>query len=106
MKLELDDLKDGQRRLAEELRNMVRDAEQMLQHQVNDASEGYKIARSKLEKTVTQAARELEGAERVLLERTRKAAHATDHYVHQHPWESIGVGAGIGVLLGLLIGRK
>lgn len=106
MKLELDDLKDGQRRLAEELRNIVRDAEQMLQHQVNDASEGYKIARSKLEKTVTQAARELEGAERALLERTRKAAQATDHYVHQHPWESIGVGAGIGVLLGLLIGRK
>ncbi|WP_186124122.1 DUF883 family protein [Burkholderia gladioli] len=35
-----------------------------------------------------------------------KAVRATDDYVHEHPWTSIGVAAGVGVLIGLLINRK
>ena len=31
---------------------------------------------------------------------------ATDDYVHEHPWASIGIAAGVGVLVGLLINRK
>jgi ElaB/YqjD/DUF883 family membrane-anchored ribosome-binding protein len=33
-------------------------------------------------------------------------ARATDDYVHEHPWKSIGVAAGVGLLVGLLIGRR
>jgi ElaB/YqjD/DUF883 family membrane-anchored ribosome-binding protein len=33
-------------------------------------------------------------------------ARATAHYVHAHPWKAIGVAAGIGLLVGMLIGRR
>jgi ElaB/YqjD/DUF883 family membrane-anchored ribosome-binding protein len=101
-----DSVKEAKHRLSEELRNVVHDTEEMLKHKVQDAGEGYKTAREKLERTVKQARRELEGVEQAVIDRTKKAAKATDHYVHDHPWQSIGVGAGIGLLIGMLIGRK
>jgi len=30
----------------------------------------------------------------------------TDVYVHDNPWRSIGIAAGIGFLVGLLTGRR
>lgn len=38
--------------------------------------------------------------------RARAAAQAADDYVHDKPWQSIGVAAGIGFLIGYLIGRR
>jgi ElaB/YqjD/DUF883 family membrane-anchored ribosome-binding protein len=38
--------------------------------------------------------------------RAKAAGHAADDYVHENPWRAIGVAAGIGVIIGLLIGRR
>jgi Mg/Co/Ni transporter MgtE len=37
---------------------------------------------------------------------TRDAARATDAYIHKNPWQAIGVAAGIGLVVGLLTGRR
>jgi ElaB/YqjD/DUF883 family membrane-anchored ribosome-binding protein len=36
----------------------------------------------------------------------KDAATATDRSVRSHPWQAIGVGAAVGLLLGLLIARR
>jgi ElaB/YqjD/DUF883 family membrane-anchored ribosome-binding protein len=36
----------------------------------------------------------------------RKVVHDTDHYVHQHPWQAIGIAGAVGVVVGLLIARR
>jgi ElaB/YqjD/DUF883 family membrane-anchored ribosome-binding protein len=36
----------------------------------------------------------------------RQAGHAADDFVHEKPWVSIGVAAGVGLIIGLLIGRR
>jgi ElaB/YqjD/DUF883 family membrane-anchored ribosome-binding protein len=41
----------------------------------------------------------------VVVENGKIAARATDDFVHEYPWVSIGMGAGFGVLVGLLINR-
>jgi ElaB/YqjD/DUF883 family membrane-anchored ribosome-binding protein len=102
----LDELKESQRRLTEELRSVVQDTQEILQHKVHDASDGYKSARERLEKSLKKAASELKSVEQAVEDGAKKAVRATDQYVHQHPWESIGVSAGIGILLGMLISRK
>lgn len=43
---------------------------------------------------------------RAAADKARFAAKATDDYVHVYPWTAIGVSAGIGLVLGLLIGRR
>jgi ElaB/YqjD/DUF883 family membrane-anchored ribosome-binding protein len=34
------------------------------------------------------------------------AVEAADDYVHTHPWPVIGMAAGVGLLIGLLISRR
>jgi ElaB/YqjD/DUF883 family membrane-anchored ribosome-binding protein len=60
----------------------------------------------KLERTLNAAKAQIAETQRVLTEKTRAAARATDAYVHERPWESIAVGAGVGLLLGLLVARR
>lgn len=99
-------LKDDQIRLNRDIRAVVDDAEALLRHAVRDAGEGYDDARSRLERSLKSARTGLEGIERTILDNARKATKATDEYVHEHPWQSLGVGAGLGLLLGMLISRR
>ena len=48
----------------------------------------------------------LADAQHAALEKSKAAAHATDDYVHDHPWRSILAAASIGVVVGLLISRR
>jgi ElaB/YqjD/DUF883 family membrane-anchored ribosome-binding protein len=99
-------LKDSQTRLSRDVRAMVDDAEALLRHAVRDAGDGYDDARSRLERSLKTARAELEGVEHAVLDNARRAKEATNEYVHQHPWQSMGVGAGVGLLLGMLISRR
>jgi len=40
------------------------------------------------------------------VERTRAAAQATDDYVHDNPWQAVSIGAGVGFLVGFILGRR
>ena len=35
--------------------------------------------------------------------KTRAAAENTDHYVHENPWQVVGMAAALGLVLGLLM---
>jgi len=37
--------------------------------------------------------------------KTKAAAEATDAYVHENPWKVVGMAAGLGLVIGLLLGR-
>jgi len=41
----------------------------------------------------------------VVVTKGKMAAHATDDFVHEQPWASVGIAAGVGLLIGLLINR-
>lgn len=45
-------------------------------------------------------------AERAMVEKAKASAKAVDGYVHENPWKSIGIAAGVGVLIGLLLNRN
>ena len=44
--------------------------------------------------------------QRVLGEKTKEAATATDEFVRDNPWAALGIAAGVGALIGFLISRK
>jgi ElaB/YqjD/DUF883 family membrane-anchored ribosome-binding protein len=92
--------------LAGDLRKVIADAEALLQHAVRDAGQEYVKARHRLEGSLLSAKTRLRDAEDAMLAHGREAAQATDQYVRRHPWESIGIGAAVGLAIGLLIGRK
>lgn len=41
-----------------------------------------------------------------LMQRGKAAARATDDYVHDNPWRSLGIAVAAGVLVGLLINKR
>lgn len=38
--------------------------------------------------------------------RAKKAVYRADDYVHEKPWQGIGIGAAAGLVLGLLLARR
>jgi ElaB/YqjD/DUF883 family membrane-anchored ribosome-binding protein len=97
-------------KLKEDLRVVMTDAEALLRSTVGQAgekaSEASIAARAKLQDSLRSAKERLIAAETALAERTREAARATDQYVHENPWKSIGVAASVGVIIGMLIARR
>ncbi len=45
-------------------------------------------------------------AQASLGEQTRKTLRNTDDWVHTNPWQAVGIAAGVGFLLGLLVSRR
>lgn len=93
-------------RLVHDLKAVIVDAEDVLRVTANNASAEYLTAKQKLERNLLAAREELEHIEQAAIMRAKHAARATDAYVHAHPWQSVGVGAAVGLAVGVLIGRR
>lgn len=92
-------------KLMQDLQNVVADAEELLRATANQTGERVAAARERIEENLVVAKERLAAAERVVIEKTKQAATATDEYVHDNPWQAIGVAAGVGLLVGMLITR-
>lgn len=92
--------------LLDDLSVVVADAEALLKATVGQGGEALAAVRAKAEASLGVAKEKLSAAQTALMDKTRAAANATDEYVHVHPWQAIGVGTAVGVLLGLLIARR
>lgn len=89
-----------------DIKVLVADTEELLRATASQAGEKAMVARERIQATLATTKAKLIDAERALLDKTKQAAKATDEYVHDNPWQAVGVAAGVGFLLGLLIGRR
>jgi ElaB/YqjD/DUF883 family membrane-anchored ribosome-binding protein len=74
-----------------------------------DGAESAGVA-SKLDENLKAARERLEQLEDLVLQRSKAAAtvaaKATDTFVRANPWPAVGLAAGIGILIGLLLRRR
>lgn len=89
-----------------DIKVLVADTEELLRATASQAGEKAAVARERIQATLAATKAKLIDAERALVDKTKQAAKVTDDYVHENPWQAVGVAAGIGFLLGLLIGRR
>ena len=92
--------------LSEDMHAVIKDAEELLKISESQMTEGFKKARGRFEQTLNNAKNELARVEDAAIAKAKAAATATDSYVRENPWQSVGLGAAVGLVLGLLIGRK
>lgn len=85
---------------------VVQDAEALLKATANQGGEKLAELRAKAEESLRVARARLAQAQEALILKTKQAAKATDVYVHEHPWQAIGVAAALGLLIGWLMGRR
>ncbi|MEN9492860.1 MAG: hypothetical protein RJA63_3309 [Pseudomonadota bacterium] len=93
-------------KLVSDLQTVVSDTEELLKLTAGQTGDKLSELRDRMNGRLAQAKARLAEADAALRESSRKAADATDEYVHQHPWQSVGVAAGVAFLLGLLAGRR
>ena len=92
--------------LLSDLKTVIQDAESWLRNGGQLTGDELKAAKAKFEQTIASAKDGLAEYQQTVVEKTKEAARVTDEYVHDNPWKSVGLGAAIGVVVGLLISRR
>ena len=95
-----------QEQLVSDIKAVISEAEEMLTATADQAGEKIANLRVRIQARLRDAKARLADAEEVLVDKTKAAARATDDYVHESPWTAVGIAAGAGLLIGLLIGRR
>jgi len=93
-------------KLMQDLRVVVADAEELLRATAGQAGDKAVAARERIQESLVAAKERLVAAERAVVEKTKQAAKATDEYVHENPWKAVGIAAGVGLIVGMLISRN
>ena len=93
-------------RLVSDLKTLVADAEELLRATASQAGDKIAVARQKIEQSLIEGKKALADAEKNLVQKSKEAADVADDYVRENPWNAVGIAAGIGLVLGLLIRGK
>jgi ElaB/YqjD/DUF883 family membrane-anchored ribosome-binding protein len=96
----------SKQKLVADLKLVVADAEELLRATASQAGEKVSAARERIEASLATAKVKLSDAERVVVDKTKDAAKATDEYVRDNPWQAVGIAAAAGLVLGVLISRR
>ena len=97
---------DAREKLMDDMKNVINEAERWLGSASSRSGEEMRAVKEKFESTLDTAKTDLIKLQANMTARSKVAAQAADTYVKDNPWTSVGLGAAIGVALGLLIGRK
>jgi len=93
-------------RLMSDLKVVIADAEELLRMTADQAGDTASDVRKRVQERLNSAKADLLQLQSAAVAKAKAAGHAADDYVHENPWKSIGVAAGVGLVIGLLIGRR
>lgn len=89
-------------RLVSDLKTVTKDAEDLLKTGAGENANGSHEMRQRLSAAIESAKETYHRLE----EKAVAGAKATDKVIRTHPYESIGVAFGVGLLVGVLVARK
>jgi ElaB/YqjD/DUF883 family membrane-anchored ribosome-binding protein len=93
-------------KFVQDMRVVISDAEELLRATASQAGEKIGVARERIQDSLHQAKVKLAETEAVLRERAQQVARDGEEYVRDNPWRAIGIAAGIGLVLGLILSRR
>src|SRR5580658_6224938 len=102
----MNDMTDVTReKLIADFKVVLADAEELLKATAAQTGDKATEMREKVTEHLKRAKFRLQEEQEKVMTRTKEVANATDDFVHENPWQAVGVAAGVGFLLGLLLGR-
>ena len=102
----LDEKQAGAESLVAEFKALMADAEALIKATEDHPGAAISSIRQKALETLAGAKESISTVEGQLLDKAKLAAEGADDFVHRNPWEAVGVAAGLGLLIGLFIGRR
>ena len=101
-----DNIESSRDKLVDEFSSVLNEAEDMLKRAANETGEKAKDLRAQVEAKLLAAKLQLQELQGMAADRAKEAARATDDFVHDHPWQVVGIAAAIGFVAGLLMNRR
>lgn len=92
--------------LVDDLTAVIRDAENLLRATAAQTGDKVQEIRARAEESVRAAKERLAGIEDEALKHARVLAGEADEYVRGNPWQAVGIAAGIGLVIGVLMTRR
>jgi ElaB/YqjD/DUF883 family membrane-anchored ribosome-binding protein len=93
-------------KLKEDLAAVMRDAEALIKASADQGGEKMTEARAKIRASLDAAKARVVDAERAAVQHGEDALHATEDYAKRNPWQAMGVAAGLGLVIGVLLARR
>ncbi len=93
-------------KLIADVKLVISDSEELLRATAGTAGDKIAEIRARAQDHLSAAKIKLADAEALVVDKAKAVGRATDDYVHDNPWRSVGFAAGIGFIAGLLIGRR
>jgi len=90
-----------------ELREVVASTEALLAALGDEGGEAVEELRGRLKATIADVKKELGSSffanARETISKARDTASSVDDFVHESPWAAVAIGAGVGLLVGLIL---
>lgn len=93
-------------KLMQDLRVVVTDAEELLKATAGVTGEKVEKIRAKAEESLITARKRLQSASRSVQQGAVDVVETVDDQVHKNPWTAVGVAAGVGLVIGILLSRR
>ncbi len=93
-------------RVLADLQALTRDTEELIKATAGDVSEKAKEARTRVAAALERAKASCVHMQEQTVATAKAAAKKADLVIRDHPYESIGVAFGVGLLIGVLVTRR
>jgi|SRR5450830_428922 len=98
--------KSSYRTVRNDMKTLVKDAQELFREAAASTGDKAEDLRSRGLSMLEAAVDAAQNAQAVAIEKGKEVAKRTDDYVHDNPWRAVAISAGIGLLVGLVIGRS
>ena len=93
-------------KLVEDLNIVMQDADALLRATAEQSGDKATEARRRIQASLDTAKARLRAAQDSAMHMGEDAIHNTEVYVRDNPWQAVGIAAGVGLILGVLISRR
>ena len=104
--METSQSRQARERVMADLRTLASDAEDLLKATAGDVSDKAKEARTRVSAALDRAKTTYADLQEHGVESARAAAKQADEAIRSHPYESVGIAFGLGLLLGAVLRRR
>jgi ElaB/YqjD/DUF883 family membrane-anchored ribosome-binding protein len=89
-----------------DLKVVSADAEELLKMTADQVGDKAVELRQRMMARMEEAKADLARMQDIAMGKAKDAGRAADTYVRENPWTAVGIAAGVGVVLGMLISRR
>jgi ElaB/YqjD/DUF883 family membrane-anchored ribosome-binding protein len=93
-------------KLIHDLQAVIKDTEDLLRMTADHVGESADALRARVSARLNLAMNELHQLQNAAMDQAKAAGQATEDFVKVNPWKSVGIAAGVGLVVGLLVGRR